>query len=172
MFKLLGIVCVLGGCVGWGYEKVREEKSRVQHLREIILIIRRIQDEMKYGKRTLPEICAILASSGEERYRVCFGAIYERLLRRDGVGIEQIWEEQTRKCLEDITLVTEEKDVLCKLPQKLGMQEEKLQAANIGQSLDMMERRLGEAEEAYSGKSKMILSVSALAGLFIVILLL
>lgn len=172
MFKLLGSICILCGCIGWGYGKAGEEKSRVFHLREIIRIIKRIQSEMAYGKRTLPEICAILASCGDERYRACFGRIYEELLKLSGVSAEQIWKKETVQCLAGIPLPSEEKDVLINLMQNLGMQEEKIQASNIGQSLDMMERRLRQAEEACAGKTKMILSISALAGMFLVILLL
>ncbi len=172
MLKLLGIMCILGGCIGWGYGRAREEKSRVCHLREIIRIIRRIQSEMEYGKRTLPEICVVLAACSSGRYRFCFENIYEHMARRDGTGIEQVWKEQTEECLKGIPLLSEEKDVLRMLPQNLGMPEETLQAVNIGQSLDMMERRLKQAEESYSGKVRMILSVSALAGIFIVILIL
>lgn len=171
MFKLAGFLCIMIGCVGWGEARVREEKNRVWHLRELIRIIRRIQDEIRYGKRTLPEICLILSEYSEVWYGTYFRQIYEQLAQRNGTGLEAIWVSQMDLCFQNVPLEEEEKDVLRRLPDNLGLQEETLQAVNIGQSMDMLLRKCRQAEEAYAGKSKVIRSVSILVGLFLMILL-
>ena len=89
MLKLVGSLCILAGCIGWGAGRIGEEKSRIRHLQEWIRIIRRIQNEIAYGKRTLPEICLLLSESCPEPYRECFGAIYEQAGRQEGEGLEQ-----------------------------------------------------------------------------------
>ncbi len=165
MLKLVGSFCILAGCIGWGANRIGEEKSRIRHLQEWIRIIRRIQNEIAYGKRTLPEICLLLSESCPEPYRECFGAIYEQAGRQEGEGLEQIWQRQVR-------LPEEEKEILKCLPLDPGIQEEKFQAERIGQSMDLLTRKCRQAEDAYENKARVTTCLSILAGVFMTILLL
>lgn len=172
MFKLAGIICILVGCIGWGIDRITEERSRVQHLREMIRIIKRIQDEISYGKHTLPQICLTLSEYCNALYQPYFKKIYEQMNQGSGISLEQIWGRQMGQCLEHAPLSEEEKDILRNLPQNLGIQEEKLQAESIGQSMEYLVRKCRKAEDAYDNKARMILSVSVLMGVFLTILLL
>ncbi len=172
MFKLIGFFCILAGCIGWGISKIAEEQSRIRHLRELIRIIKRMQDEISYGKHTLPEICLILSEYCDTLYRPYFRQVYARINQSGGAGLERVWEEQMCQCLQEAPLTREEKDILIDLLQNFGLQEEKLQAQNIGQSMDLLNRKCRQAEEAYENRAKMLLSVSVLAGVFLTILLL
>ncbi len=172
MFKLAGFFCIIAGCIGWGISKITEEQSRIRHLRELIRIIKRMQDEISYGKHTLPEICLILSEYCDVLYRPYFCHVYEHINQCEGAGFEQVWEEQMCQCLREAPLTGEEKNILINLPQNLGLQEEKLQAQSIGQSMDLLNRRCRQAEDAYENRAKMLLSVSVLAGVFLTILLL
>lgn len=171
MFKITGIIFILVGCVGYGLERIGREHSRVEHLREMIRIIRRIQDEISYGKHTLPEVCLILSEHCSDSYRLSFRQIYEQANQGNGTPFGRVWEQQMRLCLRDAPLTEEEKDILRNLPQSLGMQDEKLQAENIGRSMDLLGRKCRKAEDAYENKARMILSVSLITGVFLIILL-
>lgn len=171
MFKIAGVIFILVGCIGYGVDRIGREHSRVEHLREMIRIIRRIQGEISYGKHTLPEICLILSEHCSDSYRPFFSQIYEQANQGNGTPFGGIWEQQMRLCLEDVPLTEEEKDILRNLPQDLGMQDEKLQAENIGRSVDLLGRKCRKAEDAYENKARMILSVSLLTGVFLAILL-
>lgn len=172
MLKLVGSLCILAGCIGWGANRIGEEKSRIRHLQEWIRIIRRIQNEIAYGKRTLPEICLLLSESCPEPYRECFGAIYEQAGRQEGEGLEQIWQRQVAQCLSAVRLSVEEKEILKCLPLDPGIQEEKFQAERIGQSMDLLTRKCRQAEDAYENKARVTTCLSILAGVFMTILLL
>ena len=171
MLKLAGALCIMAGCVGWGEGKIREEKDRVRHLRELIRIIRRIQEEIRYGKRTLPEICLILSEYSDPWYRPHFRKIYEQFDRRNGTGLNAVWLRQMAFCFQGVPLQEEEKDVLIRLPENMGIQEETLQAENIGLSMDMLIRKCRQAEETYQNKSRVIRSVSILTGFLLTIIL-
>ncbi|MDE6845365.1 MAG: stage III sporulation protein AB [Lachnospiraceae bacterium] len=172
MLKLAGILCILAGCIGLGGSKIREERCRVEHLRELIRIIKRIQNEISYGKHTLPEICHILSEYSDVLYQPHFRIIYEQMEQGNGICLAQVWQQEMEQCLKEIPLLKEEKYILINLPRNLGMPEEKQQAESIGQSLDLLMRRCRQAEDAYDNKSRMIFSVSLLAGIFLTILLL
>ncbi|MBD5526649.1 MAG: hypothetical protein HDR04_20060 [Lachnospiraceae bacterium] len=172
MFKLGGILCILAGCIGWGCSRTSEEKCRIRHLKELIRIIKRIQNEISYGKHTLPEICLILAECGDVLYRPYFQRIYEQVGRENGASLTQVWEQQIGQCLREAPLSEEEKGILRDLPQSLGLLEEKQQAESIGQNMELLVRACAKAEESYENKSKMILSVSLLTGIFLTILVL
>lgn len=172
MLKLAGVCFILAGCVGWGGNRIMEEQNRIRHLRELIRIIKRIQDEIAYGKHTLPEICLTLSECGNAEYRPYFRQIYEKMNCGDGTVFETVWEQQMGLCLQNTPLTKEEKGVLINMPKDMGMQEEKLQAVRIGQSVDLLVRKCRQAEDTYENKSKMIFSVSVLTGIFLAILLL
>lgn len=171
MFKLTGILLILAGCIGWGGNKVREEKNRIRHLRELIGMIKRIQDEISYGKHTMPEICLVLSECCSMPYQLYFKQICEQAEQGRGIGVEQAWRQGMGECLRNAPLTEEEKSIAVNLLKNLGMQEEKMQARNMGQSLDFLERKCRQAEEGFENKSRMILSVSVLTGVFLMILL-
>ena len=172
MFKIVGIFCILMGCIGYGINRIGEERSRVVHLREMIYIIKRIQDEISYGKHTLPEICLILAECCSPLYQLYFRQIYEQMSVNNGTSLNCIWEQQMEQCVRDTPLTDEEKDILKFLPQNLGMRDEKLQAECIGRSVELLARSRRKSEDAYENKARMILSVSVLTGVFLTIMLL
>ena len=84
MYKVVGILCILAGCAGFGNLKVRQEKDRIRHLRAFIHIMRRIQNEISYGKHTVPEICLIIADCGENGYASYFKEIHRQMCQGNG----------------------------------------------------------------------------------------
>ncbi len=172
VFKLAGVACILAGSVGWGLGRVGEERRRVEYLREILRIVRRMQDEIDYGKRTLPEICLILSECCGPLYGACFRRIYELTGQGDGAPVKRVWEEQVKACQAEAPLSEAEKAILGNLPQCLGMREEKQQARNIGRYAETAYESCRKAEGAYENKTRMLLSLSVLAGAFLTILLL
>lgn len=172
MLKLAGIMLMMAGCIGLGISRTAEEKRRINELRAIRRIIFRIQSEMTYGKRTLPEICLILSRCMGDTYKQAFLEIFYKLEKNDGSVLEDIWKEKFEACMKELPLKEEEKAVLIGLPEHLGILDETIQAGNIGQSLDMIEERIRQAELEYEGRSRVIMSISVMAGLFLSILLL
>lgn len=169
MLKLAGIIILMFGCIGLGIDKVSEEKRRISQLREIRNIVVRIQNEMVYGKRTLPEICIILSRSTVEPYSSAFMQVFRRLEENDGTILENIWKEQLKNCMRDMPLEEEEKNILINLPEHMGIMDGAIQAADIGQSLDILTRHIAKTETEYENKAKVIMSISVMAGLFLVI---
>ncbi|MCI9465154.1 MAG: hypothetical protein HFI48_14980 [Lachnospiraceae bacterium] len=172
MFKLAGILLLMAGCAGLGFERVAEEKRRINELREMRRMIVRMQDEMLYGKRTLPEICLLFGQCMKEPYRSAFAGLYEKLEENDGRDLTMLWEEQMDRCMKDMAINEEEKDILRELPKHMGMLHETIQAAGVGQSLDIITGHIASAQAEYENKSRVIMSISIMAGLFLIILLL
>ena len=79
MFKLTGILLLMTGCCGLGINRVAEATQRIRELREIRRMVIRIQSEMVYGKRALPEICLLFGQCMEEPYRTAFLTIFRKL---------------------------------------------------------------------------------------------
>lgn len=169
MFRLAGIIMLMFGCVGLGVDKASEEKQRIGRLREIRRMIVRIQSEMVYGKRTLPEICLMFGENSAEPYNSAFLGIFKQLEENDGRALEDIWKESLACCMKDMPLDIEEKSILINLTDHMGIMDETAQAADIGQSLDMITDRIAQAEAEYKNKVKVIMSVSIMAGLFLTI---
>lgn len=172
MFKLAGILLLIFGCTGLGINKVAEERQRIRELGEIHRIVVRIQDEMVYGKRTLPEISLILGACTEEPYRSAFLMIAEKWQEGEETDLAHLWRDGLEICMRKLPLTEEEKEILLYVPARLGLMDEKQQAAGIGQSLDIIKAHGRKAESEYEDKARVIMSVSVMAGFFIGILLL
>jgi len=172
MFKLAGILLLMAGCCGLGINRVAEAKQRIRELREIRRIVIRIQSEMVYGKRALPEICLLFGQCMEEPYRTAFSSIFQKLEENDGTDFGRIWKEQMEECMRNLPLLEEEKDILRNMPEHLGILDEKQQAADIGQSLDFLAAHIARAEAGYDNQARVTMSISVMAGIFLVILLL
>ena len=172
MFKLTGILLLMAGCCGLGINRVAEAKQRIRELREIRRMVIRIQSEMVYGKRALPEICQLFGQCMEEPYRTAFLTIFRKLEENDGTDLNRIWMEQMEDCMKNLPLLKEEKDILRNMPEYLGVLDERQQAADIGQSLDFLTAHIAQAEAGYENQARVIMSISVMAGIFLVILLL
>lgn len=171
MYKAIGIICILAGCVGWGNRKIAQERERIGHLRVMCRILERMQAEIGYGKHTLPEICLMLTEINNECYRKCFRRIYEAAAE-SGSGLPELWRTEFQAFFADQPIQEEEREVFAGLPDRLGFQEETGQAGSIGQAEAFLSRRAVLAEESCENRSKMIRSVSILTGLLLTIWLL
>jgi len=103
---------------------------------------------------------------------IFFAFFSGKLEKNPGASLDDIWKEQMEKCMQNLPLQREEKNILRNLPEYLGTMDEKQQAADIGQSLDLIAAHIGQAEAEYGNRSRVIMSISVMAGIFIVILLL
>lgn len=172
MYKLIGILCILAGCIGWGSARAGQEKDRVRHLRTLFHILGQMRSEISYGKHTLPEICLLLAELNDDCYKTCFARIYERTGEESGGDFTEMWEAEMRTCLTGLPLREDERETMVLLPKTLNFQEEGGQSGRIGQAESFLEGRYRQAEETCDNRSKMIRSVSVLTGLLLAILLL
>lgn len=171
MYKAIGIICILIGCVGWGNLRVRQERERIMHLRIMYRILERIRTEIAYGKHTLPEICLILTEINDMCYGDCFRHIYEAA-SEGGSGLPELWKAEFQDFFAGQPIQEEERNAFAGLPDRLGFQEETGQAENIGQMAAFFLQRGRQAEENCENRTKMIRSVSILAGLLLTIWLL
>lgn len=171
MFKAIGIICILIGCVGWGNMKIGQERERIRHLGLMSRILERIRVEISYGKHTLPEICLMLTEINDVCYQNCFQRIYEAALE-GGIALPTLWRTEFQAYLGKCPLLEDERQVFAGLPDRLGFQEEAGQAESIGQAEAFLSQRSRLAEESCENKTKMIRSVSILTGLLLTIWLL
>ncbi len=171
MYKTIGIICILCGCIGWGNRRIGQEVDRIRHLRVMCRILERIRVEIGYGKHTLPEICLMLTEINDSCYKKCFQTIYEAS-SEGGRELPKLWKKEFQSFLERQPLREEERETFAGLPDRLGFQEETGQAGSIGQAEAFLSQRARQAEESCESKTKMIRSVSILTALLLTIWLL
>lgn len=169
--KAAGVLCILGGCAGWGLAGIGEEKLRICWLREMTDVLRRIRDEIGYGKRTLPEICGLLAECGGPLLRPVFRELYG-LLTAGGGEIGRIWESRMESYMRHTPLSGEEKEILIRLPGELNRPEETLQAQTMERAAILLAEHCRQAEASYENKARVTFSLSLLSGVFLAILFL
>jgi len=172
MYKAVGFLCILAGCAGWGQSLAGQERERVRHLRTLTQMLSQMRSEISYGKHTMPEICLLFAELNDGCYSECFERIYKGATEKGGTDFPKVWEEELGKCLEPLPLREDERRTMAELAKSLRFREEGGQAGRVGQAEAFFEGRYRQAEETLENRSKMIHSVSILAGLLLAILLL
>ncbi len=165
-------MCILAGCAGWGHSLAGQERERVRHLRMLTQMLSQMRSEISYGKHTMPEICLLFAELNDGCYSECFERIYKGATEKGGTDFPKVWEEELGKCLEPLPLREDERRTMAELAKSLRFREEGGQAGRVGQAEAFFEGRYRQAEETLENRSKMIHSVSILAGLLLAILLL
>lgn len=62
--RLLGAVCVIVGCGGWGFLAAGQYIQRIRLLRQLVLLVDYMECELQYRATALPQLCRQAAEQG------------------------------------------------------------------------------------------------------------
>ncbi len=171
MLRLIGILFLMGGSFGLGLSLKNRMKDNLNALYQIQQIFKMLQNEITYSKAPLPEACRRIGSRIKEPYGKAFKEIYEKMLLNNGCSFSEVWKECMKKCLKGAVLSEEEKRVCLDFGDCAVYMDEKMQAEAIEQYLHRLELSVKKLEEDMINKSKVIMSLSVMGGLFVAIIL-
>lgn len=170
MLRWIGMVMMITGSVGFGRCLVGKENERRDILRHTIHILNRIVNEIEYGKRTVEEICFLLACSEIEGYGEFFEEIYQKSKGMYGVSFGRILDNALQNKVKTLPLHKEERRILLELPSKVLLTDESLQLLELRQGIHALGDALGMAEKEAKEKNKVVMGLSVVTGVFLVIL--
>lgn len=169
--KGLGICLILAaaGGAGWSYcRQIRQKLEQVRQLQQLLLLL---QGEVQYHCSTLPEA---FERCGRQGSGICGRWLAEtgrRLNAMEGVGFQELWEQQLRE-LQKVTVLPDANiEELKRLGNQLSYPDKETQLG----AMELYSRRLKEQEECLTRelpvKMKLGTTLGILAGMFLVILL-
>lgn len=124
-----------------------------------------IQNDIRYGKISFPDICRRMAAKTEEPYRSIFEKLEERLEEKTGESFLALWCE----CAELIRQISclKRTDVECfmQFPTKTGYQNSGMQERDMEMKITELQTSIDNLQKSIDRNAKVYLCVSVLGGL-------
>ena len=172
IYKLVGYILVMVGCVGLGICYSNRFKGNISNLKKLCYILEQLKSQVRYGRSTLPECCFCLGERLEEPYRSAFLEIYEKTGENTGESFGEVSSEVLGRVLTAVILGKEEKDLFVSCFANPGFEDNEMQLRNVERIENELDRHLHVLMKESPSKCKLALCLGIMSGLLIVILFL
>lgn len=172
MFKAVGVLLLLMGTTGFAYSICKEQKNRLQLLKELKYIYQMIQNEILYTGLPLPEIFRSISEKTGSPFKEALMRISQRMDRESGESFAQVWEREMKEVLAEIPFSSAQKKLLYQFPESCGHSDQTGQARVLERYLREIDRWIIQMENEEKSKNKVIMSLGIATGIFLSILLL
>ena len=98
--KLLGAVCVILGCAGFGFMIACNAKKEILSLRQLITALEFMECELNYRMTPLPQLCRLTASTASGSVKKVFLYLADELELQIKPSVEQCLLTALKKCPE------------------------------------------------------------------------
>lgn len=170
MLNTVGIVLIVSGCAGVGISANRRMARRVAALRSMSAALELLGHELDFRLAPLEEVFSSASQRVTEPASAVFRSCAEKLRAEDRQLMSDIWSLTLRKELPE--LEQHEIECLQRVGAVLGRFDAQRQQSVISTAVEQLEAYLREAADERKRKGTLYGTVSAAAGLFLVIILL
>lgn len=168
--KWLGVLIVIGTTTWLGFDISSKYRRRVVEIRQFILSLQMLENEMLYSHLPLREIFKNISVKLVAPTNIFYGNLAKEM--DDAVAdFNQIWKEKLTAYRQFSTLKSEEIDIINQFGNTLGQHTAVQQQKHIVLAIKYLENELTEAIENRIKYEKMFKSIGVLFGIFIVLLL-
>lgn len=168
--KVVGYLFVLSGCSGLGIWYSQQLQKRVLHMKEMIRILDMVSSEISYSHSTLPECCEKVSEKAMEPYGEIFRNICEHIRGNSGISFDSVCKQCLTDGMQKLPL-KEEKDVFIKSFVDVGFSDSWMQNRNIERGSRDLRGILDREEEELKKRSKLAVSLGAMSGILLVLIL-
>lgn len=171
MLRLIGIFCLMLGCIGMGCSIRERMKRRLEQLYQIRQMMKMFQSEISYSHVPWPEACRRISRQVEAPYREALADIYEQMRKNTGQSLAYIWKQQMEKCIRESDISKEEGRILYELGASVGFIDSQMQSELIEQLIDKLKLVINRREEELANKCRVVMSLSVMGGMMLAIIL-
>lgn len=172
MIRLTGGILVILGCCGLGCWFREQYQERIRHIRILISIIDMMKSEVRYCKAALPECLHGILERLEEPYREAFTKAYEDICENTGESPGIIFQSAMKECLDLVPLEREEKKIFWEFAGKCGFEDAGLQLGSMERYRQQLREIYEQQQNEVIKRGRLAVSLGAMSGVFIVIMLL
>lgn len=171
MLKLFGILMIL--IASWGYagSLVTQLNHRRKHLGDCGEMLELLMGEIRYGKTPLQEAFLQTASRLGGILGEILKEIAEKLAENNYRSMEQVWNECFENRQKELGFTKEELEVVKNIGKNLGYLDIQTQMAHLTMYQKQMEGFLQQVEKTSKEKKKLYRSLSMVAGVMVILLL-
>ncbi len=171
MFKLIGAILVISGSTGLGLLCRQDLKVKLHHARCIHTIIELLESEISYSKSSMPEACMMISRRMEEPYAGGLYMVWKLMNSDKGMTFSTVWKQEMGKCIENIKVGKEEGKAFLEIGDGNGYADNAMQMKAFAKCRLTLEKAIKEQEEKMENKSKVVMSMGLIGGLFLTIVL-
>lgn len=168
--KSIGVFAVVLSCLAMGWGRVMMLRKEIQTLNALSKGIWAIRSELSCRLCPMDELLSLAAGQTEMEAAGFFRTCAEELNRLNENSFSEIWADACRRCL--TTLSAESRGQLAALGASLGRYEIGDQLAACDRFLRSTEEKEKYLRQKFPEQSRLILAVSAAAGVFLCLLIL
>lgn len=171
---LKGIACcmILTGSLGMGLWYRNEFTGRIRTIRMLRTILVLLAGEIRYGRDTLSECCGHIAGRLQGECRSAFQQVAEKMRQNSGESFERVFRDCVEPVLKGLPLKQEDIDEFFRFVGAYGFADSSLQLRLLEQSREQLEERAELLSSGIGERCRMAVSLGAMGGLLIILVLL
>lgn len=168
--KLLGGILIILGCLGCAFRYMDKLHTRIELLKEWRTILEAMEGEIRYGRLSFPECFIRMGGHFPTPLGQCLGEIGRVMEENPHKNFREETEKKLQGVLGNDFSQQEKKDLFC-IWIFQGCRDEQMQQKLLQRCRENVEEYLSKWKGEYRGKSKVALSLGAMMGIVLVLLL-
>ncbi len=179
--KLIGIICVLGGCVTMGILRAMAIRRRVKEMQEYARVLSVATAELRYRRDILAQVFVRVAKKCRQPYAAWLSELSQALMEAQqrqaysytevAADFDQIWIEHADKLYESSGLKQEDMEYIYNLGQTIGYLDVQAQEEGLALLQADLGRHIRELEAEAKDRMRLSLVVGSVAGVLLIIIL-
>lgn len=169
--KVIGVICVISGCVGTGLSMSRSYVRRYRQLEMLRQMTVLLKGEIRFACAELPEAFEHVARRIDPPFSDFLKDLSGELRSMEGKPFHVLWKKHVEGSLGHSCLTKDDLEALIRMGGQLGFLDREMQLAAIDLYLDELDISMKSFGQTISQKQRLSLSLGILSGLFLVILL-
>lgn len=171
ILKLIGSVMVISASSLAGYLVARDCSRRPGQLRDLQIMIRMLENEIKFLSSFIPDAFERICRWMDSPVKVFFEAALEKIKSDPGINLSSAWETAVMENVDKTALNAEDRDIVLAFGKMLGNSDLEGQMKNIEFTLQQLSLQERKAEENKKKNEKLYKTLGFLGGLATVIVL-
>lgn len=173
MIKIIGVIILIGSSILVGSVLANKIKLRVEELLYLKKLLVMFRGELEYRNAMLPDAFLSVANRAKMPYDSVFNELSKETEKNCTETMASMFERVISKCLKGNTyLNNDDLHKLYELGDMLGYQNKTMQLSNVDLFLERLNVQIQEEREKMNDTVKVYRTMSAMAGIFVAIILL
>lgn len=172
MLKLIGASLVLLGTAGYAFSCKKDLQERLYHTRCLKNILELLESEIRYSRSSLPEACRMIGNRVEEPYRAGLLSVFKVMDENEGLPFSLIWKQQMDESLQKTAASKKDRTLFLQFADSTGFADHQMQLQVLEQCKERLGQSVRRQEESMENKTKVVMSMGLIGGLFLTIVLL
>lgn len=172
MLKLVGAILVIFGAAGFGFACKQDMQNKLYHTKCLRNILELLESEIRYSKAAVPEACYMASHRVEKPYSTGLSNVWNVMCANKGLPFSIVWKQEMGKFLKDIPVGEKEKELFLQFAESSGFADNQMQLRTMERCRESLEQSIIKQEESMENKTKVVMSMGLIGGLFLTIVLL